>query len=291
MEDKNIRRSKSEKRSNTRVFGYRPPQRSSYADANEAILEQQAESNMSVLAPSISRRAQRAIRREARRDVRSGALVVDEQGAAQSMFINAAACRAQADADYNVRHFYAVTLPTVSQVLATARGIASRRAKAPEAAPVQGAGPRARRALAAARARTEARASELEESYDELGALLSAYQTARLLLNKRLDRCQNQFENEVAIYLEEALRDGTGPLSALPWRRRLPFSPAALINAGHRAIELPAMPTNIFRDMSPEQVVENLEDLRLPDEYGRLTSESARDEHRGWMPREKVAAA
>ena len=124
MADKNIRRGKSEKRSNQRIFGYAPPQHAGYADANEAILEQQGESNMTVLAPSIGMRAERAIRREARRDVRAGALVVDERGMVQSMFINAAACRAQADADYNVRHFYAVTLPNArgTGLLATFTG-------------------------------------------------------------------------------------------------------------------------------------------------------------------------
>lgn len=291
MADKNIRRGKSEKRSNQRIFGYAPPQHAGYADANEAILEQQGESNMTVLAPSIGMRAERAIRREARRDVRAGALVVDEQGMVQSMFINAAACRAQADADYNVRHFYAVTLPTVSQIFATARKVSSMRGARPAPAPAQGSGPRARRAQAAAQGRAEARAAELEGAYDELGAFLSAYQSAYLLMNKRLDRCQNQFESEVSLYLKEALRDGTGFLTALPWRKRLPFPSAALINARYRAIELPAMPVNLFRGMAPAQVVENIEELRLPDEYGRLMSEPARGDHAGWMPREGAPAA
>ena len=282
MADKNIRRGKSEKRSNQRIFGYAPPQHAGYADANEAILEQQGESNMTVLAPSIGMRAERAIRREARRDVRAGALVVDERGMVQSMFINAAACRAQADADYNVRHFYAVTLACVSEILALARKL--KRVPDVPAAEEQGSGPRARRAQAQAAAQAEARQEAYDEGLDELGAYLSSYETAYLLLLKRVDRCESFYHAEVSLYLKEALREGRSFWSRLPWRRTLDIPQKAAMNLHYRQLELPAMPVNIFQNMSTADVVERADSLMLPREYGRVATTSPDEERAGWMP-------
>lgn len=287
--DQNIRRGKSEKRIDRRLAGYKPPSNARYQSAQEAISEQQGESSMTVVSPSFSLVTRNAVKREARRDVRSGGLMVDEDGLVTSMYITAAARKATADADYNVRHFYAVTLACVSEILALARKL--KRVPDAPAAEAQGSGPRARRAQAQAAAQAEACQKAYDEGLDELGAYLSSYETAYLLLLKRVDRCESFYHAEVSLYLKEALREGRSFWSRLPWRRPLDIPQKAAMNLHYRQLELPAMPVNIFQNMSTADVVERADSLMLPREYGRVATASPDEERAGWMPAAPRAAA
>lgn len=280
--DRNIRKGTNEKRVDQRLSGYRPPSNARYQSAQEAISEQQGESSMTVVSPTFSLAARCAIKREASRDVRSGGLMVDEDGLVTSMYITAAARKATADADYNVRHFYAVTLACVSEILALARKLK----RTPDAPSVetQGSGPRVRRAQAQAVAQAEARQEAYDEGLDELGAYLSSYETAYLLLLKRVDRCESFYHAEVSLYLKEALREGRSFWSRLPWRRPLDIPQKAAMNLHYRQLELPAMPVNIFQNMSTTDVVERADSLLLPREYGRVASMRPDEERAGWMP-------
>lgn len=258
------KRSKTKvKRQKARVGAYRPD--SSKRDVDGMVAGIRASSDDTLLSPQLARVSIKEAARAAKRDVDAGEVAISAEGLVSSPYLAVAANRCATDLAANIRWYYQITLPLLSEIAS----LASRLHDAPTpVAPDNGEGPAARREERAFQAAAAARAARRSSELEDLEKLLDAYRTAQLLLAKRRESCRGIYREQAGRYVRAVLkRGGSFWARVLPWRKALTATPDQIARLHVMDPEEPKMPVDACHGLSAKGVVEHADEIVLPVEY------------------------
>lgn len=240
---------------------------------SEAIGSVQSSSMFTILCPTITEGEARAIRRVAHRDARSSCFSVTPDGLVASPYLALLAHHAHDDITANIRDYLAETLPYVTEILRIARELNGSSAEAPSNRDGAGKAPgpwdrtRESRQQAANAELSKLRAS----SRASLIRYLESYNTSQNMLARRVDRCLGIYDETSLLYISELF---TGHRRfVLPWRSGSSLVSTDFSRLHAPSVDIPELPTPVFRGMSVDEVIAHAREITLPVEYGGLNPE------------------